>query len=276
MIDATAQTLAQWIARGRSGVLSVVIPAHNEEGNLKAMIPPLIEALTTERIEHEILVVNDNSTDGTESELIELERRFSSLRHVNNPPPNGFGLAVRCGLVNFTGEAVAIVMADGSELPTDVVACWRKLNEGYDCVFGSRFIRGGRVVDYPLHKLIINRIANTVVRILFRHGFNDTTNAFKVFRREVIAGIHPILSYHFNITVELPLKALIRGYSFAVVPISWFNRKSGASKLKIREMGSRYFFIVLYCFLEKILSRGDYRRTHPSPSAAATTMGTEK
>ena len=167
---------------------------------------------------------------------------------------------MRAGLEAFRGDAVAIVMADGSDAPADVVRYYQKLAEGYDCVFGSRFIEGSKVIDYPLHKLFLNRLANLFIRMLFRQRFNDFTNAFKMYRREVIAGLQPLLSHHFNLTVELPLKAIIRGYSFAVIPISWQNRKSGMSKLKIREMGSRYLFIVLYCLIEKQLSRGDYRR----------------
>jgi dolichol-phosphate mannosyltransferase len=155
---------------------------------------------------------------------------------------------------------VAVVMADGSENPLDVVRCFRKLQEGYECVFGSRFIEGGRVIEYPPHKLLINRLANLFIRALFTFDFNDTTNAFKCYRREVIEGSQPLISKHFNLTVELPLKAVIRGYSYAVVPISWTNRKTGISKLQMREMGSRYLFIVLYLFLEKYLSRGDYHR----------------
>jgi dolichol-phosphate mannosyltransferase len=174
--------------------------------------------------------------------------------------PNGFGLAVRAGLANFRGDAVAIVMADGSDDPVDLVNCYAKLQDGYDCVFGSRFISGSKLIDYPMHKLILNRLANLFISALFQIRYNDVTNAFKCYRREVIAGLEPILARHFNLTVELPLKAIIRGYSFAVIPISWTNRTSGVSKLKIREMGSRYLFIVLYCFIERLLSRGDYRR----------------
>ena len=185
---------------------------------------------------------------------------YRNVRFIDNPPPNGFGLAVRAGLANFRGDAVAIVMADGSDNPADLVKYYAKLQEGYDCVFGSRFIAGSKLIDYPVHKLIINRFANLFIRALFQIRYNDVTNAFKCYRREVIAGLEPILSHHFNLTVELPLKAIIRGYSFAVIPISWTNRTSGISKLKIREMGSRYLFIVLYCLIERLLSRGDYRR----------------
>ena len=141
------------------------------------------------------------------------------------------------------------------------------LEEGYDCAFGSRFLPGSVVTDYPRLKLAMNRVVNLGIRVLFRHGYNDTTNAFKAYRREVIDNIQPLLSNHFNLTVELPLKAFIRGHSYAIVPISWRNRAAGESKLGLREMGSRYLFIVLYAFLEHHLSRGDYRRPGFDPRA---------
>lgn len=253
-------TIGAWLAAGSVGLLSVIIPAQNEAETLDATVSMLTTALEAAHIAHEIVVVNDNSTDGSADVLAALAARYDTLRVIDNSPPNGFGLAVRAELEACHGDAIAIVMADGSDEPADLIKYYNKLNEGYDCVFGSRFIVGSRVIDYPIHKLILNRLANTFIRVLFRQRFNDFTNAFKIYRREVIAGSQPLLSHHFNLTVELPLKALIRGYNFAVVPISWQNRKHGASKLKIREMGSRYLFIILYSFIEKQLSRGDYRR----------------
>jgi len=186
------------------------------------------------------------------------------VRLVENRGRHGFGMAVRAGLQEVTGDAVAIVMADGSDSPDDVLIYYRMLQDGHDCVFGSRFIPGAKVLDYPAHKLAINRLANWFIRMLFRLDYSDTTNAFKCYRREVIKGVQPNLSPHFNITVELPLKAQVRGYTHAVVPINWYNRATGVSKLKIKEMGSRYLFIVLYVWLEKKLSRGDYRRSSPA------------
>jgi dolichol-phosphate mannosyltransferase len=156
-------------------------------------------------------------------------------------------------------------MADLSDSPADIVRYHRVLERGYDCAFGSRFIRGSEVVDYPPFKLIINRVVNAGIRVLFRHGYNDTTNAFKAYRREVVEHIQPLLSNHFNLTVELPLKAVVRGHSYAILPISWTNRAHGQSKLRLTEMGSRYLFIVLYVFLEHHLSRGDYRRPDWTP-----------
>jgi dolichol-phosphate mannosyltransferase len=141
------------------------------------------------------------------------------------------------------------------------------LEQGYDCAFGTRFGHGGRTNDYPRLKLIINRIVNLGIRFLFQHGYTDTTNAFKAYRRHVIDGVMPLLSNHFNLTVELPLKAVVRGFSYAVVPVSWTNRRTGESKLRLQEMGSRYLFIVLYVWLEDHLSRGDYRRRDVVPAA---------
>ncbi|WP_088890489.1 glycosyltransferase family 2 protein [Leptolyngbya ohadii] len=241
--------------------LSVVIPAHNEEDCLFPTVDRLVQTLQRESIPHEILIINDNSSDRTPDVCRELSALYSTVCWVNNEPPNGFGFAVRRGLSDFTGDAVAIMMADASDDPEDLVAAYKLLFKGYDCVFGSRFSKGGKVVDYPPHKLMVNRMANWFIKVLFALPYNDTTNAFKVYRREVIDGIQPILSHHFNLTVELPLKAIVRGYSYGVIPMRWYNRTTGISKLKIKEMGSRYLFIVLYIWLEKHLSRGDYHRS---------------
>jgi dolichol-phosphate mannosyltransferase len=248
--------------------LSVVIPAHDEEGSIAATLAGLVEALGAEKIDYEILVVDDSSTDRTREIVEALAEADSRVRYLRSHYPRGFGFTVRAGLDRFAGDAVAIVMADGSDEPSDLVRYHRLLEEGYDCAFGSRFVRGARVYDYPRLKLFLNRIANFGVRVLFRHGYNDTTNAFKAYKREVIETVQPLLSNHFNLTVELPLKAIVRGHSYAVVPISWRNRTSGASKLKLQEMGSRYAFIVLYAFLERHLSRGDYLRKDAREQAA--------
>ena len=216
------------------------------------------------------MVVNDHSKDRTSDAVAEITREYPAVRCVDNLGAGGFGLAVRWGLDAFTGDCVAIVMADGSDPPEDLVRCYRELTQGYDCVFGSRFMRGSVVVDYPRFKLAINRLANAFIKILFGIALNDTTNAFKLYRKETIEGLRPLLSHHFNLTVELPLKAIIRGYTFKVIPIGWRNRTEGVSKLKLQEMGSRYLFIVLYVWLEKHLAKGDYRRRTPPGGGART------
>jgi dolichol-phosphate mannosyltransferase len=240
--------------------LSVVIPAHNEEGSVTATVDGITRALSSEAIDYEVLLVDDGSTDATASMIARMTEMDPCVRGITSPYRNGFGFAVRAGLEQFTGDAVAIVMADGSDDPRDLVAYYRLLVAGYECALGSRFMHGGRVSGYPWVKLILNRLANTLINMIFGHGYDDTTNAFKAYRREVIENVQPLISHHFNLTVELPLKAIVRGHSYAIVPISWTNRTSGTSKLRIQEMGSRYLFIILYVFFEHHLSRGDYRR----------------
>jgi len=241
-------------------LFSLVIPARDEEASLPPTLRELYTTFAAENIPHEIVVVDDGSRDRTWTVLQELSTALPTLRPVQNPGPHGFGRAVVCGLNHMRGDACAIMMADASDSPHDAVRYWRLLNEGWECVFGSRFVRGGRVVDYPRLKLFLNRLANLFIRILFNISLNDTTNAFKAYRRTVIDGCRPLLAPHFNLTVEIPLKAIVRGYSWTVMPISWQNRKHGVAKLKIKEMGSRYFFICAYVWLEKYFSRGDYRR----------------
>jgi dolichol-phosphate mannosyltransferase len=240
--------------------LSVVIPARNEAANIGATLDGIRERLRRERITYELVVVNDGSSDGTVAEVLSRASTDAAVRVLHNPAPHGFGYAVRRGLDAFTGDAVAIVMADGSDDPDDLVKYFYILRDRAECAFGSRFAAGGRVEGYPRLKLGINRLANTFIRVLFRLRYNDVTNAFKGYRANVIQGCRPLVSPHFNLTVELPLKAIVRGYSYEVVGISWRQRTRGVSSLALKEMGSRYLFIVLYVWLERLLTRGDYRR----------------
>jgi dolichol-phosphate mannosyltransferase len=247
--------------------LSVVIPARDEEGVVGATVERIVAALSRERIHHEVIVVDDWSDDGTAAAVERIAAAHPQVTLLRSRRQPGFGYAVRTGLDAYTGDAVAIAMADGSDSAEDLVAYHRLLENGYECVFGSRFMPGSSLKGYPPLKLAANRIVNWGIRLLFRHGCNDTTNAFKAYRREVIESAQPLLSRHFNLTVELPLKAVVRGCRFAIIPISWENRRAGSSKLSLNEMGSRYLFIVLYVFLEQHLSRGDYRRDGIPPSA---------
>ncbi len=241
-------------------LLSVVIPARNEEGCIRATVEHLHLELRLSAIPHEIVVVDDGSTDRTRAILDDMAQTIPPLRPLTNPGPHGFGRAIIYGLDRVEGDAVAIMMADESDDPRDLVSYWHTLNQGYEAVFGSRFIKGGGAIDYPRFKLAMNRLVNRMIRILFHIKLNDTTNAFKAYRRNAIEGCRPLIAPHFNLTVELPLKTIVRGYSWTVIPITWRNRRAGEAKLKLKEMGSRYFFICLYVWLEKYFSAGDYRK----------------
>lgn len=239
-------------------LLSVVVPAHNEEECIAKVLQDLVRVLDDAGIPHEIVAVDDNSTDRTGEILEDLRAREPTIRPLHRTSQPGFGRAIRAGLAAMHGDCCAIVMGDGSDDPADVVTYYRKLEEGYDCVYGSRFIRGGRVVDYPRVKLLVNRLGNTFMRILFWTHHNDLSNAFKAYRTEVIRAIEPIQASHFNITVELSLKPLVRGYRIATVPIAWYGRTAGVTKLRLRVMMRKYLFTMLYVWLEKHLIADEY------------------
>jgi dolichol-phosphate mannosyltransferase len=241
--------------------LSIIIPAYNEGESIVITIDQLVDVLSKEHFEYEILIINDNSKDDTLKRIEELAKKYASVNYETNLGPNGFGYAVRYGLERYSGDCVAIMMADLSDSPQDLIRFYQTMVDGnLDCVFGSRFMKGGKVIEYPWVKRLINRLANNIIRLVMNIKYNDTTNAFKLYKRETINGIKPFLAPHFNLTIELPLKSIIRGYSYTVLPNSWTNRKQGQSKLKIREMGSRYFFILMYCFIEKYFSKGDFKK----------------
>src|SRR5688572_358996 len=202
-------------------LFSVIVPARNEEEALPPMVKSVHESFTKKGVPHEIIVVDDGSTDRTWEVLQELRSGVPVLRPVQNHDLHGFGRAIIHGLDNAKGDAVVIMMADESDSPEEAAKYWRRLNEGWDCVFGSRFIKGGAVHDYPRFKLFVNRMANFFVRILFAIKLNDTTNAFKAYRMEVVRGCRPLISPHFNLTVELPLKSIVRGYTWTVMPVTW-------------------------------------------------------
>lgn len=241
-------------------LISIIIPAKNEEVNITKTIEGITNTFGQHNIDFEIIVVNDGSTDSTADTVRKITFADSRVRLINNDPPYGIGNAIKRGLECFEGSYVIIAMADASDDPNDMVRYVKEVEQGYDCCFGNRWTKEARVTNYPIHKLILNRMVNWWISFIFGIRYKDITNAFKCYSRKAIKGIQPILSHHFNVTVELPLKALVRGYSYSVVPTNWYNRKAGKSNLKIQEMGSRYLFIILYVLLEKWLCKKDYHK----------------
>lgn len=243
--------------------LSVVIPAYNEEKNLSETLDSILDVLRKERLDFEIVVVNDNSRDNTRQLVMDRMAVDPEIVLVNNTPPGGFGRAIRAGLRQFSGDAVAIVMADRSDDPQDLIRCYRKLLEGYDCVFGSRFRPGSTVVDYPRLKLFVNRLVNKAIQLMFMTPFNDLTNAFKVYQRSAIEGLGPLQACHFNITIELSLSSIIRNYRIAEIPINWYGRTWGVSNLRLTQMGRKYLATLLKVWFERLLIADDIRaETH--------------
>ena len=254
---------------------SIIIPAYNESKNVGSVIEQFAAQLRTEQIPFELVVVNDNSTDDTAAVVEGMKADYPEIHLVHNGPPGGLGRAIRCGLEHYTGDAVAIIMADLSDSPEDAVLCYRKLEEGYDCAFGSRFMKGSKVVHYPLLKLAIQRVVNNLIRVMFMTRHNDMTNAFKAYRRHVIDAITPLHAAHFNITIEMSLSALIRRFRIAQFPISWSGRMWGSSNLKLRAMGRRYLATLLKVWFERLLILDDVlQESEANDSETANSPGT--
>jgi len=241
-------------------LVSVIIPAKNEVDNIVPTVEGIVKEFKAQDISYDIIVVNDGSNDGTGKVVKEMSEKDSGVRIIRNRDPYGFGNAIKKGMDVFSGDIVIIAMADASDDPSDMVQMIRAVEEGHDCCFGSRWCKEAEVTGYPKLKLFLNRLVNNWVKILFHIPYNDVTNAFKCYSKETILGIRPILSRHFNITVELPLKAIVRGYSYKVIPTHWRDKRKGESKLKLQEMGSRYLFIIIYVLLEKLLTGSDYKK----------------
>jgi dolichol-phosphate mannosyltransferase len=241
--------------------LSIIIPARNEERLIGSTVTRLRDYLDSVNIiDLEILVVDDGSSDSTYDQVLTESYQDPRIRVITNKARNGFGRAVAYGLEHFTGDAAVIYMADASDAPEDVARYYYILRDKADCAFGSRFMRHSQIIDYPKFKLIINRIANFVIQLMFGLRYNDTTNAFKGYRRNVIEGCRPFVSPHFNLTIEVPLKAIVRGYSYRVIPVSWRNREIGTSSLLLKEQGSRYLYTLLVVWFEWLLVRHDMQR----------------
>lgn len=241
----------------KRALLSVVMPARNESKNLGLTVSELVEVLDAAHVPFEIIIVNDGGDPATQEVAEGLRAARSEVRVVPGARISGFGRTVRAGLDHVRGDIVVIVMADRSDNPRDVVRYYQKIEEGFDCVFGSRFRKGSHVSNYPTGKLVANRLVNKGIQLLFWTRFNDLTNAFKAYRREVILECGPYSSSHFNLTIEMSLSALIRNFHIAEIPIDWTGRTWGASNLSIWQMGRRYLSVLLKLFSEKILIADD-------------------
>ena len=231
--------------------VSVIIPVRNEELLIKKIIDRLENEL--KNLSHEIIFINDFSTDNT-SKIIEEVIKTKDKINLYENTKRGLGGAITEGINKAEGEAVCIMMSDLSDDIDDLKKYYNIIKEEkVDAVFGSRFIKESKIVDYPKKKLILNRIFNLVTKLLFISDYNDFTNAFKIYKKSALLKTFPLVSESFNIFLELPLKIISRKMKYKIIPISWINRKEGSSKFDIKELKAKYLFTLIYCWLEKIL-----------------------
>ena len=232
-------------------LLSILIPVRDEKENVYIISNEIERKIVNSN--YEIVFINDFSKDSTEKELIKLSESDHKIIYHDNKK-KGLGGAIDLGIKKSKGKYICIMMSDNSDTVEDLNSYYREISSGnFDAVFGSRFIKGGKVVDYPKVKLILNRLANLLAKLLIWTDLNDFTNAFKIYKKETLINLYPLVSESFNIFLELPLKVISRKYNFKVIPINWRTRKKGKAKFKIKELRSKYLFTLIYCFIERIL-----------------------
>ena len=231
--------------------LSIIIPIRNEESLIDKIIYQLKNKLTIPT--YEIIFINDFSTDDTVKVTEALIKDSPQINLYNNNI-KGLGGAISLGINKAKGEAICFMMSDLSDNINDLENYYNIIkNENLDAVFGSRFIEGSQIIDYPKKKLLLNRTFNLVTKFLFFSDYNDFTNAFKIYRKNSLLKTFPLVSESFNIFLEMPLKIVSRKMKYKIIPISWVNRKDGASKFDIKELQAKYLFTLIYCLLEKLL-----------------------
>ena len=231
--------------------VSIIIPVRNEELVIEKIISQLENKLKS--LSYEIIFINDFSTDNTAQIIEEIIKNKIQIKLHNNKR-KGLGGAITEGINKASGEAVCIMMSDLSDNIDDFKKYYDIIkNQQIDAVFGSRFIQGSRIIDYPRKKLILNRIFNIITKLLFISDYNDFTNAFKIYKKSALLKTFPLVSESFNIFLEMPLKIISRKMNYKIIPITWKNRKEGKAKFNIKELRSKYLFTLIYCFLERIL-----------------------
>lgn len=232
-------------------MLSIIIPARNEADNLEDILNYF--SINLKDIEYEVLIINDFSSDDTFEKANRLFKKNTNFKIINNVK-KGLGGAINLGIQRSNGTKICIMMADLSDDINDLRKYNNLINEkNLDAVLGSRFFKNSIVKDYPLRKFLLNRIFNLIVSFIFWNKYNDYTNAFKIYKKDVLQTLQPFVSESFNIFLEIPLKIISRNYNYEVISINWFGRKKGKAKFKIKELRSKYLFTLLYCVLEKIL-----------------------
>lgn len=233
--------------------LSIIIPAYNE-GDQVELTYKKLKSLTKKITNIEIIFIDDLSTDNTYFKLKKISSKLKLVKVYKNKK-KGLGSAIEYGILKSSKENICIFMCDLSDDVRDIYKYYKCIqkNPKLDAIFGTRFAKVSKVINYPYFKLILNRLANNFIKILFLSDYNDFTNAFKLYKKKTLLNLLPIVSENFNVFLELPLKIITRSYNYKVIPINWYGRKTGNSKFKIKEIGSMYIFTMFYCLLEKTL-----------------------
>lgn len=230
--------------------ISIVIPCHNEDMNIETLINQL--RIFYDDYIHEIIPVDDNSTDNTGEILKRLTLEDSRIKPVFRSPPNGVGRAIAEGYRSATGKYILSMDCDFQHLLPEIRDLFDAAVEGYDVVIGSRFSRHSVLLNYPFAKIFVNRGFHSLAQILFRRKFRDVTNNLKLMRREVVEKLE-LTQPGFAVNAETGLQPILMGYSFKEVPISWINRTPdmGISSFRLIKVGGGYWQVLFRLWLKQ-------------------------
>ena len=226
--------------------ISVIIPARNEEKNLKKIIPAIFtrykQYLTA------VIIVDDNSTDKTYHVAATLQKKYPKIKVYRRAHPSGVGLAIRDGITQLSPKTKYVLFMDCDFLSNvpDIAKMIGKIKDA-EGVVGSRFIEKDSLTNYPFPKLIANRLYHLLAQLLLGIKQSDLTNNFKLYRHELVDKITPFLtSTDFAINAEIGYYPIIMGAKIAEVPVHWQerNKNMGLSKFKILRVGPSYLLVL--------------------------------
>lgn len=209
--------------------LSIIIPIYNEPENIVTTLAALERAVPSEK---EILLVYDREDDTTLPVVRRLQASGQRFTLVRNRYGVGVGQALRTGFEAARGEAVVVVMADGCDDLPKINEMGKLIEQGYDVVCGSRYMRGGQQLGGPWLKKLLSRTAGVSLHYLSGIPTRDITNSFKAYRREALAAIPLTPQGGFAVSMELMVKAYARGLRLTEIPVTWRERVAGQSRFR--------------------------------------------
>ena len=228
-------------------MLSIIVPAFNEEENIAGVIEKIENSVD---IEHELIVVNDHSSDRTPLIAKDLSAKFSNLRPVDNLNDKGFANAIRFGFSQARGELIIPVMGDLCDDLATLKEMVNKINQGYDVVCGSRYIKGGGRIGGSKIKGFLSSLAGWSLYYLLGIPTHDIANAFKMYKKKVIDRIN-IEATSFEVSMELPLRAYYAGFRITEVPSIWKEREKGKSNFKMLKLIPSYLRLYLWAIKKR-------------------------
>ncbi len=233
--------------------LNIIVPAYNEEQNISETIRTIQEIQNRVDIPHKLIVINDNSTDRTGDIVENLLKTSPNLVLVNRRGNHGLGRCLNRAYEEVEGGVIVAMMADLSDDVNDIPRMLEKIKEGYDLVSASRYIPGGSGEHIDRWKHFLSRMLGRVIQVLIGLPTNDATNAYKMYRSEVLDKIGILKSDNYTTGLELTVKTYLMGLKIAEIPTTWQDRNRGSSHFRILKVAPEYLKWFFWAIWRKMI-----------------------